>query len=355
MPVLIASSLTPASPTPSDVVTLQTVRCASAVSVLMSTTPRPVMDSATTDALLRLVDRAEARLRAESAPDFADAVVADLRDLAHVAAASPTRHAVALYASQAIRRSFVLPLAVRDRVVVDPTFATRDLVRSLHRTPRHALLVLTAEEARLFEGSAGVLAPVARHGFPLRADACRGAGGYLRAVDKALATHLRSRPSPVVLAGVDRLTGEFRRRSRATTRWAGTIPGSHLTRRLPELADLTRPVLEEYLRSREQESLRLLADTPARRTASGLDAAWLAARRERPEMLVVEEDLFRPARLSDDGDQLLAADDPEEPGVLDDVVDEVIEAVLRRGGWVALAAPGALHMHGGIALTVRDL
>lgn len=355
MPVLIASSLTPTTATPSDVVALQAVRASTAVTVLMNTTPRPIMANDSAEALLRLVDRAEARLRVEAPPDVTDAIVGDLRDLAHGAAAAPTRHAVALYANEAIRRSFVLPVPVRDRVVVDPTFATRDLVRSLHRTPRHALLVLTAEEARLFAGSDGALVPVTQHGFPLRADTCRGAGGFMRAVDKALAMHLRSRPSPVVLAGVDRLTGEFRRRSRATTRWAGSIPGSHLTRRLPELADLTRPVLEEYLRSREQESLRLLADTPARRTASGLDAVWLAARRERPEMLVVEEDLFQPARLSDDGDHLLGVDDPEEPGVLDDVVDEVIEAVLRRGGWVALAAPRALHTHGGIALTVRDL
>lgn len=355
MTVLLPSSLTPAAPTPSKVLALQAVRTASAVSVLMSTSPLPVMDSATAEALLRLVDRAEARLRTEAAPEVADRIVADLRDLAHGATASPTRQAVALYAGEGIRRSFSLPVSVRDRVVVDPTFATRDLVRSLHQTPRHALLVLTAEEARLFEGSGDVLEPVTRHGFPLRADGCRGAGAYLRAVDKALAAHLRSRPSPVVLAGVDRLTAEFRRRSRATTRWAGTIPGSHLTRRLPELADLTRPVLEEYLRSREQEALRLLADTAARRTASGLGAVWLASRVERPEMLVVEEDLFCAARLSDDGERLLAAADPEEPGVLDDVVDEVIEAVLRRGGWVALAASGALRAHGGIALTVRDL
>lgn len=341
------------APTPTDVVVFQAVRAAPAVSVLLTTTPASVMDSADAAALLRLVDRAEARLRIEGSAD-ADHVVAELQVLARRATASPTRRAVALYASAGMSGCFVLPVAVRDRAVVDPTFATRDLVRSLHRTPLHALLVLTAEEARLFEGSDDVLAPVARHRFPMRADAFPTSGAFRRAVDSALAAHLRSRPSPVVLAGVERIAADFRRHSRATTRWAGTIAGSHLERPLVTLAELARPVLEDYLRSREREALQALADTPHRRTASGLDEVWLAVRSERPEMLVVEEDLFQPAQLSEDGDRLLPADDPEAPDVLDDVVDEIIEAVLRRGGWVALASPGALLEHGGIALTVRD-
>jgi hypothetical protein len=34
-------------------------------------------------------------------------------------------------------------------------------------------------------------------------------------------------------------------------------------------------------------------------------------------------------------------------------VDEVIEVVLQRGGWVALVDPGRLDAHDRIALTVR--
>ena len=45
-----------------------------------------------------------------------------------------------------------LPVPVVDRTVVDPSFATRDLVRSLHRTPRHVVLLLSEREARLLDG-----------------------------------------------------------------------------------------------------------------------------------------------------------------------------------------------------------
>jgi hypothetical protein len=53
-------------------------------------------------------------------------------------------------------------MAVVDRTVMDPTFATRDLVRSLHRTPRHVVLVLTEHEARLFDPSGHDTAPAGR-------------------------------------------------------------------------------------------------------------------------------------------------------------------------------------------------
>ena len=115
-----------------------------------------------------------------------------------------------------------------------------------------------------------------------------------------------------------------------------------------------RAQIQDYLRSRERESLVLLERRAgAGRVVSGIQAAWLAARAERPEMLAVEEGYFFPARLDPDGDLLTEATDLEHPEVIDDVVDELIEAVLRRGGWVALLSDGALAGHGRVALTLR--
>ncbi|GAA3932853.1 hypothetical protein [Actinoplanes auranticolor] len=80
-----------------------------------------------------------------------------------------------------------------------------------------------------------------------------------------------------------------------------------------------------------------------------MPAAWLAARTTRPEVQAVDESLFYPARLSDDGDTLTPARDIDHP----DVVDELIELVLVRGGWIAFTDPGALDHHHGVALASR--
>ena len=89
------------------------------------------------------------------------------------------------------------------------------------------------------------------------------------------------------------------------------------------------------------------------RVIAGIQAAWLAARYERPEMLAVEESYFYPARLSDDGDVLTPADDIGSPDVIDDAVDELIELALQRGAWVALTDDGALCSYDRVALSVN--
>jgi len=342
------------APTAADVVALQALRCDPSVSILLPTTAGGVMAAQSVTCLIGLVDEAESRVLSEHPVGVAEPLVSALRRLAAEAAEAPARRAVALYASAEVALWFALPVEVRERVVVDPTFATRDLVRSLHRTPLHVLLLLSDDGARLYESTGDIAVPVRQTRFRLRASRFPSTAAYLRTVDTALAAHVRSRPAPVVVAGNRALAEQFTARSRATTRFAGVVDHDPAVEELSLLISRVRPVLERYLRSREQESLTALARTPSALVASGVDAVWLATRSERPEMLVVEEDFFFPARLGDDADLLLPADDPTAPGVIDDVIDDVIEAVLRAGGWVALAAPGALPEHGGIAMTVRD-
>jgi hypothetical protein len=328
------------------------------------------MTSADASRLRGLVDLAARRLRAESPPGTEAPLVAVLGRLADRAAAAPTGAAVALFASEGTSEHVALPVAVRERVVVDPTFATRDLVRALHRTPRHLVLSLSSREARLFDGLGDTLRPVPGSTFPMRSERPREAGGapsratrrkaadvtaFWRSVDAALGAYLRLHPAPLVLVGQDRTLAGFRGVSRNLGRLAGCIGADLATEPLASLAARTRPVLESYLRSRQDEALALIERRAgAHRAVSGMQSAWLAARSERPEMLAVEEGLFYPARLSSDGDLLLPATDVEHPDVIDDAVDELIELVLDRGGWVALVEDGALAAHGGVAVTLRS-
>lgn len=359
-------------PTVAEVLALQAVHEYPAISILCSTEDAPVMSTTAVARLEQLVDDATRRIRAEFGGQVAQSLRDDLLHLVDDVRQRPTRAAVALYVSTRHVSAWGLPQVVNDRAVVDPTFATRDLVRSLHRTPRHVVLVLTEREARLFDGAGDTLLPPFGGPFPLEdrgprrhARPARGpAKGrdhdartetFLRTVDRALGTYLRLHPAPLVLVGAERTLASFTRISGNLARLAGTVSGSHARTPLPTLARLIRPVLDDYLRSRESEALALL-DKRSRggAVAIGMPAVWLAARAERPEMLAIEEGLFYPARLSRDGDLITPADDVEHPEVVDDAVDEVIETVLRRGGWVALVQDGALSARQRIALTLRS-
>ncbi|RJK97607.1 hypothetical protein [Vallicoccus soli] len=364
----------PRVPSPAQVSALQAVRGRPCVSLLCSTTPGQRMAPADAARLRALAAQAVRRVAAEGRDD-ADAVLDRLGQLVPEAVAGPVDAAVAVFASARIGQVVHLPVPVADRAVVDRSFATRDLVRALHRTPRHVVLVLSADEARLFDGVGGTLQPAVRSGFPLRArdvlpaprdgraDGRGDRGGrrpadaataaFLRAVDRVLVAYLRLHPAPLVLVGPERLVAALRLTTRAT-RVAGAVTGARPGAPLPELARLVRPVLDAYLHSRQAEALALLERrTGQHRAVSGLEDCWFAARRERPEMLAVEDTLARAARLGPDGDVLLPVDDPSSPDVLEDAVDELIELVLERGGWVALVEEGALAGRGGVALSLR--
>ncbi|WP_088317751.1 hypothetical protein [Kineosporia sp. R_H_3] len=343
------------SPLTTGLVTLvQAVRGYPCVSLMMTTQPAPRMTPGDAARLERLRLHALGRLRTEGLESRT--VVDALDRLVQEAVTAPTERGLALYASEALARSVRLPVEVEDRTVVDPSFATRDLVRALHRTPRHVVLSLSAHRAALFDGQAGRLAPVPGRHFPLdlRTLETPDLATSMRIVDRALGTHLRLHPAPLVVAGPERTVAAFTAVSRHTGRLAGVVHGAVEHSTLEDLAARTRPVLERYLLSRQDDALALLERRAgAHRVAAGIASAWLAARTERPEMLAVEEGYRFPARLSVDGDLVTPAEDTEAPDVIDDLVDELIETVLDRGGWVALVRDGALGGHERVALTVR--
>lgn len=254
-----------------------------------------------------------------------------------------------------------LPVEVDDRAVIDPTIATRDLVRALHRTPRHVVLVFSGHRVALFDGGGGRLAPVASTTFPMELPALDvGAqdGGSLRsalaAVDLALGSHLQLHPAPVVLAGPQKIVLAFWSVSRNTARLAGTVYGGFDAAPTAELARRTRPVLNRYLDSHQHAALALLEDRAGdQQVASGITSVWHAAHTQQPETLLVEDSYRYRARLSADGDAVTPADDATAHEVIDNLVDELIQTVLARGGSIVLAPDGALPEHDRVALTLR--
>lgn len=363
-------ALTTPLPAAAQTTALQQVREYPAISVLLSTAPATQLTRADALRLDALAAQAIDRVHAELEPAAAAPAVRRLRTLLEQARNGPASRALALYASASTDALIRLPVTVKNRAVVDPTFATRDLVRALHRTPRHLVLAINSADARLFDAAGDTLQP-AVSAFPLHSDRPTGSNGrgradrpardtgsdgldFYRRVDAALGTYTRLHPAPLVLVGDDRATAAFQRVSSNCARLAGTVRGNLNHAATTDLAARIRTVLDDYLHRRQGEALSLINQrSNADRVASGMPAAWLAARTTRPEMLAVDEALYYPARLSDDGDTLTPAEDVEHPDVIDDAVDELIELVLIRGGWIAFTTSGALDHHHGVALTTR--
>jgi hypothetical protein len=127
-----------------------------------------------------------------------------------------------------IAREYVLPFTLSERVVVDDTFFTRDLVHAFNRARRYWVLSLSEQPTRLYSATREDLEEVTTGGFPMRH---RGPGGdtalpggigvntsayrddrhrqFFREVDKAFRAFMAEDPLPLALAGVDRYLAFF--------------------------------------------------------------------------------------------------------------------------------------------------
>ena len=235
--------------------------------------------------------------------------------------------------------------------MIDPTFATRDLARAILENPPYRLLALAAGSARLYIGAGAHLYEQTANGFPMRSAKAAPApdrrghlhqgerthrdsrrwDGFLRQLDHALGAAARSRDLPLVLAAAEPLASRFR--NRTTQNLIGTVAGNHQRTTPARLADLARPIIDDHLADRRRQSIDELDQAVNRRRAVfGVDEVWRAAHDGKVVLLVVDPDYRYPAVLAPDGRSLTRSPDPEYPTVVDDAVDEIIEAVAQHGG-----------------------
>jgi hypothetical protein len=306
---------------------------------------------------------ATSRLHAEFGSGVDHQLLARLEETVGGAIAPPGARSLAVFVNGDGAHAVGVAVAVRERAVIDDTFATRDLVHHDLRSPRYWVLALSLDEPRLLHGHGGSL-----HLQPLelrdtseqpsgnrdrrgrdRSDVLEARRARrLRALDVALTDALAGSGDPVIVVGAEPTLSRFLDRTRHIAKVESVV------RRAPDpdLAVLRRiiePAVAEVLGERRALALDALQrSVGAGTSASGIDQVWHHARRIRGGVLVVEEQFEQPALVAADG-TLAAAADAAAAGVVDDIVDEVIELVLAAGGRVELVPDGRLAAHQRIA------
>jgi len=330
---------------------LQSAADRPSVSLIMGTTPAPTM---------ALLDAARLRLLAAHARGrlVQELKGIPLRDLEQrldmtVAAAEHrhTDHGLALFVSATHLAVVRLPFRPRERVVVDTMFACRDLLDALHRFPRYRALVISGGGFRILEGQARHLREVvawyiapalptwlsAQHGQAnrdLKLHAVRERhNAVLAAAERSLTQRVSlTNELPLVLAGQRRLLARFREFSAHSPCVIGEVYTFGATLSVQAMAELAGPVLKAWC---ERGTARCLLDLGEAdrggRVAWGLDAVWHGVVDGRVERLWVERDYAVAARLLPGGQELRLTDDHDTPGVIDDVVDEIIDLVATKG------------------------
>lgn len=355
---------------------LQAEGCSPSISILMGTTSGPTLSRLDVWRLHRLARKALERLHREVRGDPVASLEARLARAVAVADASPSAEGLAVFVSARRMAIGRLPFAPRERTVVDPTFATRDILVALQQFPRYRLLTLGGNHRLLVGRGLHLIEVIDQTGAgaadsfphprpskgesgsgPGRWTSARARGGVaLRGAESTLDRQVAgSGALPLVVVASPRLLASFRSSSRHARSVIGEVLGEHQRAGADELAKLAEPVLtawREYHRVRQVRSLET-----ADRTGSvvwGLRKSWSGIYQGRAQHLWVDQGYAIPARLCDEGRTLDLTWDPEAVGVNDDVVDDLIQRAALTGvpvdivPWLGAAnpAPVALQLSG---------
>ncbi len=329
---------------------LQRRRAYPSITLLMNTTPRRAMSPAELSTAHDLAARARRRLDGDVDVELAARLDQDLLGLIDAESRSEvSSRAVALCVSPEYLAAVRLGREVDERVVIDDTFATRDLVADLNRTALYRVVTISEGRVRLFVGDRHRLVEERTGIWPM-VRAAESATTWGRQLSHNLAIENASSPLPTVVAGVTRTV----RRSLVADAFdtIGFVSGNHDRTSWADLHSAVWPLVSDWLRTDSTRALAALAAARStRRYASGLDEIWPLATEGRIETLVVEEGYTLAARLTEG--RIEPAGDPDASDVIDDVIDELIEAVLLRDGTAVMVANGSLAQQDRVAAVLR--
>jgi hypothetical protein len=328
---------------------LQQMRSFPSITIVMNTTPRSTLSNDEQDAARRLRDVARQRLLDLDGVDPTP-FIERLDELIDARTLERSGHAIAMCVSSDYSVAITLGGTVDERVVIDETFATRDLVADLNRTAEYRVLTVSDSTIRTFLGDRQRLVEERSEQWPLKRPDDTSDTIWSQEVNVAVRKLKSEFAIPTITAGVERSIAKLIDADGLDV--IGHVAGNHDRTTASDLHTLVWPVVLDWKSLQQNRAFDQLDQArSAKRYASGVDEIWPLASEGRVDLLVVEDDYALSARIDEKGH--LHPTEERHRDVTDDVVDEMIEAVLQNGGHTILVDPSTLQEHGRVAAVLR--
>lgn len=254
-----------------------------------------------------------------------------------------------------------------ERVIIDETFATRDLIRSMHKAENYYVILLSRQKVRLFEGYLNQVHEINNSDFPMNNDTLYETSAEMRSVahreddlieeffnraDKAFKKVSAENPACVILMGVDRNITHYTKVCDTPSMIIGGISTGDDDATTFDVAQLAWPMAKEIFIKRSVEAIEVLETSiGANKFESDIQLIYKAITEGRGDTLYTKSGFFQPAIIKNG--KISLVEDSKLPGVTDDIVDELVELTMEFGGNVVFCEDGDLVKYQRIALITR--
>jgi hypothetical protein len=220
------------------------------------------------------------------------------------------------------------------------------------------VLSLSTDTCRLYEGFRDKLIDINDGNFPFQISKMdRHNSKYVQLqeffekTDQKFEFYYTQDPLRLVLAGEKSNMDIFMALNTRQDILNGMIPGDYIATSAHDLGRIVWPVVKEAISGINKNAMRELAVAVEKeKIVSGIDAVGRSAETEQGATLFVEEDYHVKGSIDKTAKSLIISKHVNIWDVIDDVVDLIVEKVLRTGGSVIFLKSGSLTELGRIAL-----
>jgi hypothetical protein len=310
-----------------------------------------------------LLREAEQRLHKEYDKAIAEPVVKRLQAAIEAVDERKLLEGFVLLVDRDVSEKIDLPFEVEERVVIDRTFATREIIRANLTSLSYYVLVLTLEKATLLEAYADRVVHEQFMGFPITNDYSGNSHTNTQAgvqieqpkqfwndVDKAV-LGVAGQHGHVVIACVAEHYTPYMQIANKPDIYIGNLAGNKDHASAHDIVKDAWKVAYEYVKKEHASDTQKLAKAAVGLTAVDVADIWRRVLEGRGHLLLVERDLRQPAVVENGSVRLV--EDATGNNTVDDLVDDIIEQQLKHGGQVRVLPNGMLEEYGGIALLMR--
>lgn len=323
--------------------------------------------------LKNLIKEAERRLSEEFDQIEVKKIIERINSITEEIDHNYTLDGLVIFVSKSFAGKYDIPFPVKEQLVIDETFATRNLIYTINRSPKYWVLVLSEKPTRLFEGLRDQLVEVNNENFPIyfqettwdepftvgeitNTSAYRDEKSkhFFRKIDRMIKTLNSAEQLPLAITGIGRYLSFYNEITENKQQIIAQLEGSYDKNSPHELSKLIWPLVFEAVEKNKQTLLNELdRAVGANKYSSGIQQCWHRASEGRVQTLLVEKDFHFPATLGDDRLTLYQAESADLPGVIDDAVDELIEMVIQKSGKATFVENGSLEIHQRVAAILR--
>lgn len=320
--------------------------------------------------LKNLIKEAANRLADECNLQAAPLITEKLNALSETIDHRHNLESLALFVNEQVAEYTRLPVAVEDRVAIGNTFAIRDVIRALYKDKEYYVLVLSRDKARLIEAFNDKVVQEMEGNFPIentslhpqqRAEAAVASRQtnliqeFFNIVDKQLVEVVKQNSWPVLICTEESNYHAYLKIADRKEIIMGHLNGNRMEEKAHHIIEAAWPIVlqirKDNIKARVQE-LAIAENTG--KLVTDFNDIWRAVNQGRGQTLFVQQGYFQPARLVNDTIELVPEEKTDRTGgVVDDIIDDMIEINLQYGGDCVFLSGDELKKYQGLVLTTR--